>query len=256
MTVFESLRRGWSLIQKRLPACLLLVTLFDLPIVIGEAWTTAMGSLSEEMAAPLWGLAGVFLMPLSHSLVLMLLQVAHEESASGVASTFSWRKALERSFALWPRYQVAYFYASFLILGWVAITILPGVLVMWLLKISNVWVLLPFGAVGLLLALVPLTFLEPCLVVKDLEPWHARQRSRALAKRYTGLILRIGAFTMPLPLLLEFGASHAGRWLVADEGSARALASTTLSALSAFLYLVPTAAFFALFSEITRESET
>lgn len=255
MTVLESLRQGWGLIERRLSAYLTLLVLFDLPVIVGEAWTTAMGSLPEEMAAPLWGLAGVVIMPLSHSLILMLMQRSSEEMGVGVANPFAWKEALERSLKLWPRYQVAYFYASFVILGWVAVTILPGVLVMWLAKISSVWALIPFGAVGLLMALIPLTFLEPCLVVSDLEPWHARQRSRALVRGRVGLILGIGAWTMPFPLLLEFGAAYAGRWLTADAGAVRALWTASFGALSAFLYLLPTAAYFVLFKKITEERE-
>ena len=249
MTAGSVVGRGWGLIRRCWRPLLLLVVLLDVPPILGEVISVDGGYLTEDVAMPLWGFLGLALMPLSHGASLLLMQSAAEERHRSIL----W--ALDGGARVWGKYQVAYLYMSFLMLGWAAVSMIPGFLLMLLLGIKQVWVLAPFAAVGLVRALLPLTFQEPFFVTLGLSPWEARENSRALVKGRWILILKIAGLTMLLPLVIEFGTDSALEWFGLAEGWWRGILKAVFGTASAFLYSVPAAAYYVLFRDLVPSAK-
>ena len=249
MTAGSVVGRGWGLIGRCWRPLLLLVLLLDVPPILGEVISVDGGYLTQDVAMPLWGLLGLALMPLSHGASLFLMQSAVDKRHRSILS------ALDGSARVWGKYQVAYLYMSFLMLGWAAVSMIPGLLLMMMLGIKQVWVLAPFAAVGLVYALLPLTFQEPYFVTLGLSPWEARENSRSLVKGYWLLILKIAGLTMLLPLAIEFGTDSALEWLGLAEGWWHGILKAAFGTAGAFLYIVPAAAYYVLFRDLVPSAK-
>lgn len=244
MSSMRMVTRGLELIRILWKPFLLVVIGLDLPPILGEALSVEAGYLTPEMATPVWALLGLVLIPISHGAILLLLKAQYDGQKLSV------REALQGGIRVWGKYQVAYLYLSFLVLGWLAVFTLPALGVMMMLGLKQVWLLAPFAAAGFAYAVIPLTFQEAYFVTKDLSPWDARMMSRLLVRGHVTQILGIGLATITLPLALEFAPDLAAQGLGLDVGWGQGFLKAVFGTASAFLYIVPTAAFYVLFREL------
>jgi hypothetical protein len=241
------IRRGLELLGREWRYLALLAICLDLPPILGEAVTVGGGILPAEMAAPVWALFALVLLPLSHGGTLLLLQGRYDHQPIRL------RDALRGGVAVWGKYQVAYLYMSFLILGWAAVFLIPGLILMMLTGIKQVWVLAPFGVMGVAYGILPLVFQEPFFVTQGMTPWEARLRSRELVKGRWGAILKLALVTMALPMVFEYGADLMLGLLDIESGPVAILLKAAFGTMAAFLYIVPAAVFYVLFRDLTSQ---
>lgn len=241
------IRRGLELLGREWRYLALLAIGLDLPPIVGEAVTVGGGFLPADMAAPVWALFALVLLPLSHGGTLLLLQGRYNHQPIRL------RDALRGGGAVWVKYQVAYLYMSFLILGWAAVFLIPGLILMMVTGIKQVWVLAPFGVMGVVYGILPLVFQEPFFVTQGMTPWEARLRSRELVKGRWGAILKLALLTMTLPMLFEYGADLILGLLDIESGPVAILVKAAFGTMAAFLYIVPAAVFYVLFRDLTGE---
>ena len=133
---------------------------------------------------------------------------------------------------------------SLITLAWLVATVLPAYIGMAMFKIQQPYLLIPFGLVGLVLALPRFAFIDPVVVIEGLSPFYARQRSAALVKSRRWTVLGCGAVAYALPLCLELAGEGLPDLLGLDARSTGLALSLSVGLASALLYVVPIVFFY------------
>lgn len=236
-------RQTLALLASRSRPLLALVALVNVPYYLLFKGAVYWGWLPSDAADVVFGFIALLIGPVTNATVVHLLHMAK----GGINVPL--KDGLACGIRVFPRMLAAYIALSFVVLGWLAVTVLPGAGLLMLLDLKSPYLLAPFGAVGLLLALPPYAFLDSVLVVDGLEAWRARQVSRDLTRGRRlkivgfGLIALIPAVAMEI--LADQGPAHLAEIFA---GSSLALA-VCLGVLSSAFYFVPVALFYVLYGE-------
>lgn len=215
--------------------------------------------LPDEAAEKLFSLLGVLLMPLSNAVILNL---AAESTVPSAAIAGSVKAALIRASACayrsWSRLLTAYISVSFIIVGWLAVTVIP---VYALLMIAKIQPTVPLTILAVTVGTIQLTrfaFLDSFVVIGGLGPWAARQQSKAMSKGQRWQIMGYGLLLAGLPFVVE----TAGEAFAKDLGSllgyqlgplAPLLVSTATGFAATLLYVIPTIFFFVYWRDLTTK---
>lgn len=174
----------------------LLLTVYA-PYYAAYKATIALGLLPTEAADMLFGLVGGLLGPLANAALI------HVASHALAGVKVGLREALRAGASAWSRLLAAYISIGFVMIGYLAVTVLPGGLLMLVLDLKNPYLLIPFGVVGLVWGLPAFAFVEGLVVTEKLTPWHARQTSRLMTKGRRARITALGLATLVVPVGVE-----------------------------------------------------
>ena len=229
-------QHGWTLMA--------LVLLLCVPLLCLDAVAVLWFDLTPDDADKGVGLLNVMLMPIINGSVVWIV---HRGSIGAAPTLWS---ALRASGSYWSRLFVSYFAISLILLAWLVATVLPPYIVLVILKIQQLYLLIPFGLAGLLLALPRFAFIDPLVVIEGLTPFYARHRSATLVKNRRWMVIRCGAMVYSLPLCLELAGEFLPGWLGLDPRHGGLGFSLAVSLISAVLYIVPIVFFYTYYCAV------
>ena len=234
----------WRLIKQHGWTLVALVLLLCIPLLCLDAVAVYLFDLAPDDADKGVGLLNVMLMPIINGSVVWIV---HRGSMGETPTVWG---ALRASGSYWSRLFVSYFGVSLILLAWLVATVLPAYVVLVVLKIQQLYLLIPFGLAGLLLALPRFAFIDPLVVIEGLSPYYARQRSAALVKSRCWMVIRCGAMVYALPLCLELAGEFLPGWLGLDQRRGGLGFSLAMSLISALLYIVPIVFFYTYYRAV------
>ncbi len=215
-----------------------LVLLLVGPLLCLDALAVLVLGLAPDDADKGIGLLNVLLMPVLNGCIVWILHRGYQGERPSL-----WA-ALQAATTYWSRLFVAYVGVSLITLAWLVATVLPAYIGMAMFKIQQPYLLIPFGLVGLVLALPRFAFIDPVVVIEGLSPFYARQRSAALVKSRRWTVLGCGAVAYALPLCLELAGEGLPDLLGLDARSTGLALSLSVGLASALLYVVPIVFFY------------
>lgn len=242
-----ALRETLAILKSRFGMLVSLTLLLYGPYEALNAIVEGLKILPEQGVSAIFGLLGLFIGPVGNGAVIHIVHNAR----AGV--NVSLADALKVGVRCWTRLVAVYIFVSFVMLAYVVLTVLPGGFLMLLLHIKTPFVLIPFGFVGLLLALPPYAFVDALVVVDGMQPWHARQASWALTKGQRWKIIGYGlAFYMPAVAIESIGEFLGDHALPVFFGETF-VSSVGLGLLSALIYVFTTVLFYVLYASTKRQ---
>jgi hypothetical protein len=245
------LQDTFSLVGRRLGTMAAIVALIEVPYQLGTLLLRTLAGIGPESAEQMMGVVGALATPLVNAALLVALA---RWTAGGEITVL---EALRGGTRYWGRLVVTYIALGFIFVGALAVSCLPGGLVMLVMGWRTPYVLIPFG-VPALLFMVRYIYADCAVVEEGIQPWLARRRSIDLtAGRRLGLIGLAALLYVPAAVLELSGDAIAQTLTGVDPKQASALVPALLSAgfglASSLLYLLPTVAFYLRYKEASRE---
>ncbi len=241
MNLFE---QTWRLIKQNLWSLLQLICCIYGPFYLAYGITVAAGWLPADNADKMFGLVGAGLMPVTNGVLVWLAQRWFEGRPATLA------EALRAMPTYWTRMFTVYVAISFVILGWLLITVLPAYILMQVTKFNQPILLVPIAVAAVIYAMSRFVFVDTLIVNSARGPYHARQESAALGNGRRGQIVAYAALTYALPSLLEFGGEMAAAVLPPEKTDLIAAVSTGTGLISACLYVVPSLFFYVYYRSL------
>jgi len=234
----------WQLIKhNRLLLAQLLSCVYG-PFYLAYGITVAAGWLPADNADKVFGLIGVALMPVTNGVLVWLAERWYE----GRPATLS--EAMKAMPTYWSRMLTVYVAISFVILGWLLITVLPVFILMQVTHFDQPVLLVPIAAGAVAYAMSRFVFVDTLIVNGARGPYQARQESAALGVGQRGRTFAYTALTYTLPSILELGGDLAAAVLPAKNVDLIALLSTGTGLLAACLYVVPSLFFYVYYRSL------
>jgi len=240
----DKLQRSWNLVAAHPRPLLTVVSCVYLPFYLLYFVTVAALWLPDEAADKLFGLIGVLLMPIANAMVVFLTH--HWRQGVNQSLTAAFAAARQR----WSKLLTAYISVSFIILGWLAVTVLPGYALLMILKVKQPLWLLPLAAFAIIMALSRYAFLDPLIVTQGLGPWEARQRSAELVRGRRAAVIGYGLLTFLPPFLLESGGELLADYMKPDFGLWPLIIGTCTGFGASILYVIPVVFFYTYYQEL------
>lgn len=233
-------KEALALIGRRAPIFLALVLLLYGPYELAYRYVETAGLLPEQALNAVFGFVGLVVGPIHNAAVVYL--VSHMRA--GVNEPLS--AALKVGVKCWSRLVAAYIAISFVMLGYLAVTVLPGGLLMLVMKWKSPYILIPFGAIGILYAIPRYAFVEALIVVEGEQPWQARQTSWLMTKGMQWKLIGFALLTYLPAVLLE---------VAADEVIDGFLPKVGVGLVASCLYVVPTVLCYVLYARAKAPKE-
>lgn len=238
-----AVRQTFALLGARIGPLISLVALLSLPYYVLYKGVVYWGWLPAEASEVLFGFVALITGPITNATIVD--QMHHAKGGINVPLG----RSMMTGIRAYPRMLAAYISLSFVVLGWLAVSILPGGLIMLIFGLKSPLVLIPFGFVGLLFALPPYAFLDSVLVVEGLPAWRARQESRTLTKGRRPAIIVFGILALLPAAALELGADQLPAYMDEVFSGSTLLAAIALGVISSALYMIPVTYFYVLYTE-------
>lgn len=233
------------LFLRNLPVYFTVVFLCYGPWMIVIKYFAASGALTDDGAEAIAGLFSIFFMPLSNGATVWLNQ-AHVENR-----TVTIREALSVAVSVWKDLITAYLSVGFIMVGWLAVAVIPGGILMLVLGIKTPLVLLPFAAVAMIYVMTRYVFLDFYIVLRRLPGWTARRTCSELTRgRMVPLVASYIILGAPL-YAGEFGFSYIGTVLEQSTGLSRHMFEVVLSIFSTLIFVVTQLYFYLVYREYT-----
>jgi hypothetical protein len=221
------------------------ILLLYAPWMLGLKLLAANGVLSADAGDALAGLLSIFFMPVANGMIVWLNHQHAEGAPAAIPAAFT--AALPRGKDLIS----AYISVGFVMLGWLAVALLPAGLVMLVFGLKSLYWLIPSGVVAVIYVMARYVFLDFFIMLRGEAGWSARRHSPELTR---GRLAPIGVAVtlMSAPLMLsEFGFNSVAIALESMTGVSMHLFVGVLSLTSTLLYIVPQIYFYLLYREIT-----
>lgn len=218
-----------------------MAALFGVPFYAAYAALVAFSDWTPEAVEKLFGLLGLFLMPLCSGAIVYTV---HHGAAATLAA------ALRAALGAWTRLIAAYVFVCFAVLGALAVSVLPpGILIAFLVQTKRAseslfWALVPFGLAGLLWVLPRYVLLDAIIVLEGKGAYQARTESRERVGMRRTLVTGAWAL-LALPLfVVENAADFLGTWASPKLGIAPGLLTPSIGLLTTLGYLFPEVFFY------------
>ena len=204
------------------------------------------GALSSEADDAIAGLLGVFFMPLCNGATVWMNHKHAEDEPTTI------KESLAVSVSVWKELLTAYISVGLIILGWVAVALIPGGLIMLIFGIKNATVLIPFGVAAILFVTTRYVFLDFYVVLQKLPGWQARRNCVNMsAGRMWWLLVAYLCLAAPL-FFSEFAFGYFGTQLEQLTGVSKQMFEGLLSVLSTLLYVIPQIYFYLVYRDISK----
>ena len=246
----QVLGKTWELIWRHKLPLLQLTGLVYGPFYVAYGITVLAGWLPADGADKMFGLVGAFLMPVINGCIVWLAQRWYDNEPATL------KQAWDAMPSYWSRLLTTYIAISFVLLGWLIVTVLPAYILMMVLKIDQPIYLLPVALAAAAYAMCRFVFVDPLVVNLGRSPWHARQESTALTVGHRGRIIGAGLLTYTLPFILEIAGEFAASYISPERQNVIAAVSTGTGILAALLYIVPVIYFYVYYRVVTAEGSS
>lgn len=164
-------------------------------------WTvTGFHLLPDDAASVVFGMIDLVLAPFANGMTIFLI----DRWASG--GTAPYREAFAAAKRSWVRLLVAYIMMSFILLGMLAVTIIPCFVVMRVAGLNQPFFLAPVAGLVISYVLARYSFLDSLVVLEGLGAYHARMRSGDLTRGHKLRIMGLGVVTLLPPTVLDLGS--------------------------------------------------
>lgn len=216
-----------------------------LPYFLVYRGAVVSGLLPEDAASALFGLIDLLIAPLANGAAVFMM----DRWASGQAVTI--REGLKAAKAAWNRLLVAYIAVAFILLGWLAVTVIPCYALLQILHFNQPLVLVPLIVVVICYVMARYSFLDPLIILDGLGAYQARARTGDLAKGHLPLFLGFGLLTYLPPMVLELGSEA-----LTSAGPINPdwqLLVTLAGPLSVVLYLWPQTLFYLYYRDLKMQ---
>lgn len=238
----------WRLIRQNLWQLLQLICCVYGPFYLAYGITVAAGWLPADNADKMFGLVGAVLMPVTNGVLVWLARRWFD----GQPTTLG--EAMRAMPSYWSRMFTVYIAISFVILGWLIITVLPAYIAMQVTKFNQPVLLLPIAIAAVAYAMSRFVFVDTLIVNSARGPYQARHESAALGTGRRPQIVIYTALTYALPSLLELGGELASAVLPAENADLIAAVSTGTGLISACLYVVPSIFFYVYYRSLVSDN--
>ena len=221
-----------------------LIVLCYAPWLFVIKYFASTGDLSSEADDAIAGILGIFFMPLCNGATVWMNHKHAERESITI------KESLKVSISVWKDLLTAYISVGLIILGWVAVALIPGGLLMLLFGIKNALILIPFGVIAILFVTTRYVFLDFYVVLRKEPGWQAR---RNCVEMSTGRMWRLlfAYLFLAAPLFFsEFAFGYFGTYLEQATGVSKHLFEGLLSVLSTLLYVIPQIYFYLVYRDI------
>jgi hypothetical protein len=199
------------------------------------------GALSAEADEAVAGVLGIFFMPLCNGATVWL----NHRHADG--HPVSIKEGVLVSVGVWKELLTAYISVGLIILGWAALALIPGGLIMLIFGLKNTLVLIPLVVVAVLYVSTRYVFLDFFVVLRKLPGWQSRRYCTDMSKGRMPLLV-VAYFFLAAPIFFsEFAYSYFGTHLEQVTGIAKQIFEGLLSILGTLLYVIPQIYFYLLY---------
>lgn len=227
-----NLSQALKLFFRHLPTYLAVVFLSYGPWLIAIKYFAAIGSLTDDSAEAIAGLIGIFFMPLANGAMVWLIQAHVDAKSVTILESFS------VAVSVWKDMFTAYISVGFIMMGWLALAVIPGGIIMLIFDYKNPILLLPFAAAAMIYVMTRYVFLDFYIVLRRLPGWSARRTCAELTQgRMLPLVTAYIFLGAPL-FAGEFGFSYLGTALEQMTGLSRHLFEVVLSICSTLIFVV------------------
>lgn len=228
----------WQLIKQNFLLLVQLIACVYGPFYFVYGVTVAAGWLPADNADKVFGLIGAALMPVINGVVVWLAERWYE----GRTATLG--EAMRAMPSYWSRMLTVYIAISFVLLGWLLVTVLPVYILMQVTHFDQPVLLIPIALGAGAYAMSRFVFVDTLIVNGQRGPYQARQESALLGTGRRGRIVLYSVLTYTLPTILEMGGDLAATVLPSQKTDLIAAISTGTGLLSACLYVVPSLFFY------------
>lgn len=228
------------------------VFLFHLPTLLFSLALAAPGYLGSDVVQYVSALVCVFLFPLSSGVIVWLFDRYDHGERPRLIDAF--RAVAPR----WKDLIVAYLSVGFIMIGWIALAMIPSGIIVLLLKLQSPLWFIPLGVAAMIYVLSRYVFLEFLIIYEKKEGWVARRAAPTLTEgRMLSLLVPVTLMSAPLTLS-EFGYDKAANWLAMQVDLSaylrhpELLFTNVLTLIATLLYLVPQRYFYQVYKELKR----
>ncbi len=236
-----------KLFGRHLHKYIALIALCYVPWLFVIKYFAVTGALSAEADDAIVGVLGVFFMPLCNGATVWL---NHRHSEGQPASI---KESIAISASVWKELITAYISVGLIILGWIAVALIPGGLIMLAFGVKTTTVLIPFAVAAILYVTTRYVFLDFYVVLQKLPGWQARRQCVELSEgRMLPLLFAYLFLAAPL-FFSEFAFEYFGMQLEQVTGVPKQIFEGLLAVLSTLFYVIPQIYFYLVYRDIFRE---
>lgn len=237
------LKTTGSILAARLWPLVGLAALIYVPFYALDGVLRATLKLTPHEISSMTGVLGLLLLPLAHGGLVHLADSALARRPGRIG------EALLVGLKAWRRILVSYILAMLVWLGWAAVCVLPGALLLLAVGLHQDERRVLVFAIPAFAVVTRFLFLDSLTVLEGLEPHAARRRSAELANGQH-VRLAICALCTLLPLtLLETLAPEIGDLLGEPGTAASIVIASATAALAGLLSIVPSVLFYVIYKE-------
>lgn len=241
----ERIAKSFAFLGKHAGPLLGLTCLMYLPYFALYRGSVEFGLLPEDAASAFFGLVDILIAPMANGAAVFMMN----RWVDGESVTI--KEALVAAKGAWTRLLVAYVSVAFIMLGWLAVTVIPCYAILQIAGLNQPLILVPLVAVVISYVMARYSFLDPLVVVDGMGAYHARSRSADLVKGHLPMILGLGLLSYMPPMVLELGSEAlSGAGVPVDPGFDLRYFLMLAGPLSVFLYLWPQTLFFLYYREL------
>ena len=238
-----ALRQTFAIVSSRLGTLIGVTLWLYVPYFLAYGAMVASGVLPEKGVEAVLGFLSLIVAPIGNAAIIHIVH-----NATSGLNVSMW-EGIKVGIRVWSRLVAAYIAISFVWLGYLVVTVLPGAAVMYLCHVTSPLLLIPFALVGTLLALPPYAFVDALVVLEGLLPWQARQASWQMTKGKRRQIIALGLLLMALPLGLELLNDHFREAILPYFFGEPFVAIVFLGVASSLFYILPVVLSYVLYSD-------
>jgi hypothetical protein len=225
---------------------IILIALCYAPWLFLIKYFASTGVLSSEADEAIAGVLGVFFMPLCNGATVWM----NHRHAEGEPTTI--KDSLLVSIGVWKDLLTAYISIGLIILGWVAVALIPGGLIMLIFGVKNATMLIPFGVAAILIVSTRYVFLDFYVVLQKQPGWQARRNCLDMSKGRIWWLL-VAYLVLAAPLFFsEFAFGYVGMQLEQITGLSKQIFEGLLAIISTLLYVIPQIYFYLVYRDISN----